>query len=59
MIDPELLPCKKCGHQPGRKIRYGHFSSNKETYRISCPACGYCTKEKDTFEEAIAAWNYR
>lgn len=59
MITSELLPCKKCRHYPGRKIRYGHFGTTKDTYRISCPACSYCTKEKNTLKEAIDAWNFR
>lgn len=54
-----LMPCKKCGYDTGRIIPYGHFQSNQTTYRISCPKCGYCTKEKETVEEATEAWNKR
>lgn len=54
-----LMPCKKCGYNRGRRIPYGHFQSDAITYRISCPKCGYCTKEKETLEEAIKAWNRR
>ena len=59
MKNMELKPCKKCGHLHGRRINYGHAFSNKITYRITCPQCSYCTKEKDTLQEAIDAWNYR
>lgn len=55
----ELLPCKKCGYAPGRRITYGHFFGRKSTYRISCPSCSYCTKEKQTKQEAEEAWNRR
>lgn len=55
----ELKPCKKCGYPHGRCINYGHFGNNKTTYRISCPSCGYCTKEKDKIQEAVDAWNNR
>lgn len=51
--------CKKCGWNKPRLIVYGHFNSVKDTYRISCPICSYCTKEKQTREEAINAWNKR
>lgn len=54
----KLLPCKKCNHR-GRVIRYGHCGSTNITYRISCPNCSYCTKEKDTEIEARFAWNFR
>ena len=54
-----LLPCKKCNHSPGRIITYGHLTPRIFTYRISCPKCGYCTKEKETVDEAIVAWNQR
>ena len=39
--------CKKCGYDRGRIIPYGHFQSNQTTYRISCPKCSYCTREKE------------
>ena len=55
-----LLPCKKCSHSPGRVIIYGHpHTPLTFSYRISCPKCSYCTKEKETINEAIAAWNQR
>lgn len=54
-----LMPCKKCGYNHSRIIPYGHFQSNQITYRISCPKCSYCTKEKATVEEAAEAWNRR
>ena len=54
-----LMTCKKCGYNHGNIIPYGHFRSNQITYRISCPICSYCTKEKATVEEAIGAWNRR
>jgi hypothetical protein len=54
-----LMPCKKCGYNNGRIVPYGHFQSNQTTYRISCPKCSYCTKEKETVEEAAEAWNRR
>lgn len=55
----EMLSCKKCNHR-GRIIRYGHFNEpNKTTYRISCPNCSYSTKEKNTKQEALFAWNFR
>lgn len=59
LMDIELKSCKKCGYPHGRCINYGHAFSNKITYRISCPQCSYCTKEKDTLQEAVDAWNYR
>ncbi len=60
MKNMELKPCKKCGYLHGRRINYyGHAFSNKKTYRITCPQCSYCTKEKDSLQEAIDAWNYR
>lgn len=52
-----LNNCKKCGYDKARIIRYGHFDGRSITYRISCPQCGYCTKEKDTLKEAEDAWN--
>lgn len=55
----ELQACKKCGYPYGRRINYGHAFNNKTTYRITCPRCSYCTKEKDTIQEAVDAWNYR
>lgn len=59
MDKSKLMPCKKCGYSHGRIITYGHFQNNDDTYRISCPRCSYCTKEKATVEEAIEAWNRR
>lgn len=56
---PTLLPCKKCGHIYGRLIIYGHADKSPDTYRISCPKCGYCTKEKKVITNAYAAWNQR
>lgn len=47
-------PCKKCGYEYGRTIHY-----YGDTYRISCPSCSYSTKEKQTLDEAIIAWNQR
>lgn len=55
----ELKPCKKCGYGHGRVITYGHFRSAQNTYRVSCPQCSYCTKEKQSREEAVEAWNRR
>lgn len=62
----ERLPCKKCGKTNGRVIRYASdhpvialAQRKKSTYRISCPNCGYATKEKQTIEEADHAWNQR
>lgn len=55
----KLKSCKKCGYLRGRRINYGHFNSRKTTYRVSCPSCSYCTKEKGTWEEAVEAWNRR
>lgn len=55
----ELKPCKKCGYTRGRLIPYGHFQSSQITYRVSCPKCSYCTKEKKSREEAVEAWNRR
>ena len=59
MGDVKLMPCKKCGYLYGRRIKYGHAFSSKTTYRITCPSCSYCTKEKDTLREAIDVWNSR
>lgn len=59
MAENKLKPCKKCGYKRGRVIPYGYFQSDKITYRISCPRCGYCTKEKVLVSEAIDAWNRR
>lgn len=59
MSNSVLMPCKRYGYNHGRIIPYGHFQSDKITYRISCPKCSYCTKEKKTREEAIEAWNQR
>ena len=55
----EYYCCKKCGWNRPRLIVYGHFNSTADTYRITCPRCSYCTKEKQTKEEAINAWNQR
>ena len=55
----KLKPCKKCGYVHGRRIDYGYAFSNKTTYRITCPKCSYCTKEKNSLQEAIDAWNCR
>lgn len=55
----EIKPCKRCGSIRYRVIPYGHFDDWKRvTYRISCPDCGYVTKEKRTIQEAVNAWNY-
>ena len=51
----EYYCCKKCGWNRPRLIVYGHFNTPKDTYRITCPRCSYCTKEKQTKEEAINA----
>lgn len=59
MKNSTLMPCKKCGYNHGRIIPYGHFQGNQTTYRISCPRCSYCTKEKETMKEAIESWNQR
>ena len=56
---PELKPCKKCGWEHPRRIRYGNFKGHPDTYRITCPNCSYCTKEKLSMSEAIEAWNRR
>lgn len=55
----EYYCCKKCGWNRPRLIVYGHFNTPENTYRITCPKCSYCTKEKQTKEEAINAWNQR
>jgi hypothetical protein len=48
-----ILPCKKCGNSFGRLIMYGYYNNpSLTTYRISCPKCGYCTKEKRTQHDA-------
>ena len=39
----DLKACKKCGWSHYRIIPYGHFDSNRITYRIACPRCSYCT----------------
>ena len=55
-----ILPCKKCGNSFGRLIMYGYYNNpSLTTYRISCPKCGYCTKEKETRYDAWMAWNQR
>ena len=54
-----LKPCKKCGWERPRKIRYWHLQGRPATYRITCPNCSYCTKEKSSMSEAIEAWNRR
>lgn len=55
----KFKPCKKCASIRHRIIPYGHIDDYKRiTYRISCPDCGYATKEKNTLEEAADAWNY-
>lgn len=51
----ELESCKKCGYTTPRIISYGF----KNIWRISCPKCSYCTKEKLTKIEAVEAWNRR
>ena len=56
---PSLLPCKKCGHPYGRLIVYGHIDGRPYTYRITCPNCSYCTKEKEYQYQAYGAWNQR
>lgn len=53
----EFKPCKKCGYTNHRKIRYGHFEGESDTFRITCPNCSYQTKEKPTLDEARDAWN--
>ena len=50
-----MLPCKRCGYPHGRIINY----ALKNTSRISCPNCGYCTKEKSNEQDAVNAWNQR
>ena len=55
--DKVINPCKRCGYDRPRLITYGHIDANRYTYRITCPNCSYCTKEKDTAEQAINAWN--
>ena len=55
----EYYCCKKCGWNRPRLIVYGHVYTPENTYRITCPRCSYCTKEKQTKEEAINAWNQR
>lgn len=59
LTERALKPCKRCGYDHGSIIPYGHFQSNQTTYRISCPRCSYCTKEKETVEDAAEAWNRR
>ena len=54
---PGLAPCKKCGYDHPRVIRYGHIVNSPDTYRISCPNCSYCTNEKKTKFDAKEAWN--
>ena len=44
------LPCKKCGYEKPRRINYAHNLG----YRCSCAKCGYATKLKQTYEEALA-----
>lgn len=58
-MEERILNCKKCGWEHSRVIPYGHLDHSVTTYRVSCPRCGYCTKEKNTREEAIGAWNQR
>ena len=48
------LKCKKCGYDRPRRINYAGGG-----YRCSCVKCGYCTKIKLTYDEALAAWNQR
>ena len=55
----DLKPCKKCKWEHPREIRYGHLQGRQDTYRITCPNCSYCTKEKSSMSEAIEAWNRR
>ena len=57
---PDLKPCKKCNWERPWQIRYGHLLQGRpDTYRITCPNCSYCTKEKTALSEAIEAWNRR
>lgn len=49
-----ILPCKKCGKDRGSAVRY-----SDNAWRMICFGCGYCTKEKETREDAIYAWNQR
>ena len=54
MEEKNALPCKKCG-AGFLRILY----SVGGRVAISCPKCSYCTKYKQTKEEAIDAWNQR
>lgn len=55
--DKVINPCKRCGYDRPRRITYGHIDVNRRAYRITCPNCSYCTKEKGTVEQAVDAWN--
>ena len=59
MTMSELKPCKKCGWEHPREIRYGHLQGRPDTYRTTCPNCSYCTKEKLSMSEAVEAWHRR
>ena len=50
----KYLNCKRCHGDRHRLIRYAHGG-----FRISCPLCGYCTKMKNTIDDAVIAWNER
>lgn len=59
MAPIEFSPCKRCSSFRHRIIPYRNTNGfERITYRITCPNCGYATKEKDTLEEAVYAWNY-
>lgn len=47
----DMQPCK-CGGKPIVA------KTNKKKWRVMCPNCQrFYTKEKDTREDAVAAWN--
>ena len=52
MKNKELLPCPFCGGEAA--LAYGVYDR-----WIFCKKCGASTKQYETNEEAIAAWNTR
>ena len=55
-VTPELLPCPFCGGEP---VYFRAERGKQVTFRAYCRSCCARAEDRQTADEAIAAWNTR